>query len=158
MSEVKKIPEGFHTVTPSLIVHDGAAAIDFYKRAFGAEELFRMTTPDGSKIAHAEIKIGDSIIFLGDEWPGFGLQSPKTLGSTTSALNIYCEDTDAAFARAVEAGATVGEEPKDAFWGDRHAAVIDPFGHRWSLMTHVKDMTPEEIGKAAEAFFSQMSS
>lgn len=137
------IPAGYHSVTPGMIVHDGAAALVFYKQAFGAEELFRM--PMGNKIAHAEIKIGDSIVMLSDEWPDMGMLSPKVRGGTTVSLMIYVEDVDAAFTRAVDAGGTVERPVQNEFYGDRTGTLRDPFGHRWILSTHVEDVSPEEM-------------
>src|SRR2546425_813172 len=140
----KRIPQGFHTVTPSLVVRSAAEAIEFYKRAFGAQELMRMPGPGGKGIMHAEIKIGDSIIFLSDEFPGMGCRSPQTLGGSTGALNLYLEDVDAAFQRAVNAGAKPSMPLADMFWGDRYGKVTDPYGHEWGLATHKEDVAPEE--------------
>src|SRR5262249_19477473 len=123
--KVKAIPEGFHTVTPGLVVNDGARAIDFYKKAFGAEEIARMTGPDGRSVMHAELKIGNSMIFLGDEMPAMNAISPKTLKGSPITLHLYVEDVDAAFKRAVAAGATVEMPVADMFWGDRYGKVTD---------------------------------
>ena len=136
MSSVKPVPDGYHTVTPSIIVDNGSEAIEFYKRALGAEVLFRMDTPDG-RLGHAELKIGDSIVFVGDEFPDYGMRSPKSLGGTHGGLALYVEDADAAFEKAVAAGSTVVMPMMDAFWGDRYGKVVDPYGHVWSLMTLV---------------------
>jgi PhnB protein len=144
-SPVSPIPEGFHTVTPYLTVKDGAAAIDFYQRAFGAKERYRMTGPDGKSIAHAEIAIGNSIIMLADESP-FG-KSPKTLGGVSVSIVLYVEDCDALFAQAVNAGAVVARELTDQFYGDRSGSVVDPSGHSWHLMTHKEDVSPEEMNR-----------
>lgn len=152
---VKAIPEGFHTVTPHLVLNDAGAAIEFYKKAFGAEEICRMPGPGGQGVMHAEIRIGNSHIMLADEWPGMILKSPRTLGATTFTIHLYVENVDQAFEQAVAAGATAEMPPSDMFWGDRYGKLSDPFGHTWGIATHIKDMTPEEIGKAAEAFFSQ---
>jgi PhnB protein len=149
-----KIPEGYHTVTPGLTVRDAAKAIDFYRRAFGAVEVFRMEAP-GGKIGHAELKIGDSMIMLADEFPG-GARSPQSLGGTTSTLHLYVQDVDAAFKQAVGAGAKADMPPADMFWGDRYGKLTDPFGHAWGLATHVKDVSPEEMKKGAEEAFSKM--
>jgi PhnB protein len=154
MSSVKPIPDGYHTVTPGIVVNNAAEALEFYKRALGAEVLFRMDMPDG-RVGHAELKIGDSVIFIGDEFPEMGFRSPKSLGGTHGGLNLYVEDADAAFEKAVAAGATAVMPMMDAFWGDRYGKVADPYGHVWSLMTHVKDLTAEEIAEASNAFFSQ---
>jgi PhnB protein len=154
MSEkVSPIPQGFTTLTPHLVVRDAAKAIEFYKSAFGAEEIARMPGPDG-KLMHAELKIGDSIVMLADEFPEWGSNGPLTLGGTPVTLHLYVEDADAAFNRAVEAGATVKMALNDAFWGDRYGQLADPFGHTWSIATHVKDLTPEEMNAAAAAAMS----
>ncbi len=151
---VRPIPEGFHTLTPHLVVSDGQQAIEFYKKAFGAEELFRMPSPDGKSIMHAELKIGDSVLFLCDEFPGAN-RSPQSLKGTSVALHLYVEDVDAAFKRATEAGAVAQMPPEDMFCGDRYSKVVDPFGHEWSLATHIKEVTIEEMSKAAAAAFAQ---
>jgi PhnB protein len=153
----KPIPEGFHTVTPSIVVSDSAKAIAFYKKAFGAEERGVHKTPDG-KIMHAEIRIGDSVVMLNDEFPGMGPgpRSPDTLKGTTAVLHIYTPDVDAAFKRAVDAGAGVIMPVADMFWGDRYAQVTDPFGHRWSIATRKEDVSAEEAVRRGEAFFKQM--
>ncbi len=153
---VNPIPEGFHTVSPHIVVDDGNAAIDFYKKAFGAEEKARMTGPDGKSIMHAELKIGSSIIMLNEEFPGGGAKSPKTLGGSPVILHLYVDDVDAFYDRAIKAGAKVSFPIADAFWGDRYGQVTDPFGHTWSLATHKKDLTEAEINKGAEEFFSNM--
>jgi PhnB protein len=139
----KPIPEGYHSVTPAIVVHDAARALDFYKKAFGAEEILRM--PMGDKIGHAEIKIGDSIVMLSDEWPDMGFLGPKTRGGTTVSLMIYVENVDSAFQRAVEAGGTAERPVQNEFYGDRVGAILDPFGHRWTISTHIEDVAPEEM-------------
>ncbi len=149
-----KIPEGFHTVTPALTVSDGAKAIDFYKRAFGATEIFRMNAP-GGKIGHAELKIGDSIVMLGDEFP-MGARSPQSAGGTTVTLHLYVQDVDAAFKQAIGAGGKADMPPTDMFWGDRYGKLTDPFGHSWGLSTHVKDVSPEEMKKGADEAFAKL--
>jgi PhnB protein len=149
------IPKGYHTVTPSIFVAGAAKAIDFYKKALGAEELSRFPSPDGT-IMHAEIKIGDSVIMLADEMPEHGGKSPKSYGGTPVSFFIYQEDVDAAWKRAVDAGAKPVMPLIDQFWGDRAGCLADPFGHQWWLAQHIKDMTPEELRQAAESFFSQM--
>jgi len=153
---VSKIPPGFHTVTPSLIVKEGAKAIDFYKKALGAEELMRMVGPDG-KISHAEIKVGDSILFITDENPAMGTKSPQTLGGTASNLYLYVEDVDSAFKRAVDAGGKATMPVTDMFWGDRFGQFTDPSGHSWGLSTHVEDVSPEETERRAVDFYKQMA-
>ncbi|HET7618320.1 MAG TPA: VOC family protein [Vicinamibacterales bacterium] len=145
---VKPVPEGYHSVTAALIVHDGVRALDFYKKAFGAQELMRM--PMGDKIGHAEFQIGDTRLMLSDEWPDMGLKSPKSRGGTTVSLMIYVPDVDAAFKRAVDAGGTVERPVENQFYGDRSGTLIDPFGHRWTLSTHVEDVSPEEMNRRME--------
>jgi PhnB protein len=149
------IPKGYHTVTPSLFVAGAAKAIDFYKKALGAEELMRFPGPDG-KIMHAEIKVGDSIIMLADEMPDMGGRSPKSIGGTPVSFFVYGENVDAAWKRAVDAGAREVQPLADQFWGDRTGCLEDPFGHHWWLAQHLEDLTPEQIQKNAEAYFSQM--
>ena len=141
---VKPIPEGYHSVTPYLVLDDATRAIEFYKKAFGAVELLRMPAP-GGKIGHAEIRIGDSHIMLADEFPERGILGPKTRGGPTSSLMIYLEDVDAAFARAIETGATEDRPIADQFYGDRSGMLSDPYGHSWTLATHVEDVSPEEM-------------
>jgi uncharacterized glyoxalase superfamily protein PhnB len=150
----KSPPAGYHTVTPSIIVRGAADAIEFYKRAFGAEEVARMEGPDG-KVMHAEIRIGDSTVMLGDENPQWGASSPLSTNGISSSLHLYVDDADAAFERALRAGAKVRYPLEDAFWGDRYGKVTDPFGHEWGIATRVKDLTPEEMRQAAEAWMAQ---
>jgi len=150
----KPIPAGYHSVTPAIVVRDAAAAIDFYKKAFGAEEIDRMAGPDGS-IMHAEIRIGDSILMLGEENEQWGTKSPLSLNGVHGSLHIYVEDADAAFNRALKAGATVRYPLEDAFWGDRYGKVTDPFGHEWGLATRVKDMTKAEMEKAGQEWMAK---
>jgi PhnB protein len=157
MSAVKPIPDGFHSITPSLVVDNAAEAIEFYKKAFGAEELSRMPMPDG-RVGHSELKFGDSIIFVSDEFPEMGIRSPKSLGGTHGGLGFYVEDADAVFEKAVAAGATPVMPLMDAFWGDRYGKVTDPYGHTWSVMTHVKDLTMEEITEASKEYFKESES
>jgi len=147
---VNPIPEGYHSVTPYLIIRGAADAIEFYKKAFGATELFRFPGPDG-KIGHAELQVGNSRIMLADEYPDMGYNGPQTLGGSPIALMIYLADVDAVFNRAVEAGATVKEALQDKFYGDRIGTVIDPFGHRWHLATHQEDVSMEEMERRAKA-------
>jgi PhnB protein len=154
-AKIQAIPKGYHTVTPSLTVAGAARAIDFYKKAFGAEEIMRFPGPDG-KLMHAEIRIGDSVVMLGDEMPDHGAKGPKSIGGTSVGFFIYGENVDAAWKRAVDAGGKEVMPLADQFWGDRAGCIEDPFGHRWWLGQHVKDLTPDEIRKNAEAFFSQM--
>ena len=151
---VAPIPQGFHTVTRHLVIAGCADAIAFYRKAFGADERFRMPGPEG-KCMHAEIQIGDSIIMLADEFPEMGSQSPKTLGGTPVALHVYVDDVDAVFEQAVGAGAAPLMPPADMFWGDRYARVGDPFGHTWALATHIADLTPEEIQAGMAAIMAK---
>ena len=141
---VKPIPEGYHTVTPYLVVDDAAKAIDFYKRAFGATELYRMDAP-GGKIGHAEIKIGDSPIMLADEFPEMGYRSAKAIGSTPVSLMVYVEDVDSVFPQAIAAGGKELKPLQDQFYGDRSGTLEDPFGHVWMVSTHKEDVPPEEM-------------
>jgi PhnB protein len=147
---VKPIPEGYHSVTPYLIVKGGVDAIEFYKKAFGATELFRFPAP-GGKIGHAEIKIGDSPIMLADEFPEMGYKGPQSIGGSPLSLMIYVDDVDTVFNRAVEAGGTVKEAVQDKFYGDRTGTVIDPFGHVWHISTHKEDVSMEEMERRAKA-------
>ncbi len=149
MSTVKKIPDGMHSVTPHMVCAGASAALDFYKKAFGAVELSRLPGPDG-KLMHASFRIGDSTIMLGDECPEWGALGPLALKGSPVTIHLYVEDVDAAFAQAVGAGATVKMPVSDMFWGDRYGVVTDPFGHQWSLATHTRDLTHEEIAKAGQ--------
>jgi PhnB protein len=149
---VKHVPEGFHTITPQLSIDGAAAAIDFYKKAFGAEEVMRAPDPSGRKIWHALLRIGDSSIMVNDVFPEMGPDAKQSQAS----LWLYIPDVDAWFKRAVDAGARQTMPPTDAFWGDRMAQVVDPFGQTWTLATHVKDMSPAEIQQAQEAVVAQM--
>ncbi len=151
-SKVNYTPEGYHTVTPYLIISDAAKAIEFYKQAFGATELLRMEAP-GGKIGHAEIKIGNSPIMLADEMPEMGYLSPKSLGGTPVSIMIYVEDVDAVAGRAVAAGAQVLKPVADQFYGDRSGSFADPFGHQWHIATHIEDVSLEEVNKRAAALY-----
>ena len=145
---VNPVPEGYHTVNAYLIVDDAARALDFYAAAFGAKELFRLMVPrpDGSeRVGHAEIRIGDTNLMLCDEWPDMGALGPNRRGGGTASFVIYGPDTDAAFERAVQAGAKVVKQVADQFWGDRMGTVADPFGHQWTLGTHIEDVAPEDL-------------
>jgi len=149
-TNVKPIPEGYHSVTPYLIMKNAGAAIEFYKNAFGAIELFRMPQPDG-KIGHAEIKIGDSPIMLSDEHPEMQYLGPQTIGGTPVSLMIYVDDVDTVFKRAIDKGATETKAVQDQFYGDRSGSLVDPFGHIWHIATHTEDVSPEEMEKRAKA-------
>lgn len=156
-TQVKSIPTGLHSITPMLTVQEVDKAIDFYKRALGAEERMQFIGPDGKSIMHAELKIGDSIIMLGREQAEMGCRSPHMLGGTPVALYLYVEDADKAFNRVASAGATVTMPVANMFWGDRCGQFVDPFGHKWSLATHKEDLSQEEIQKRGEAFFAEMA-
>jgi PhnB protein len=146
------IPDAYRTLTPSLTVHDAAGAIDFYRRAFGAVELDRSPAPDGKRVFHAEVQIGDSRVMLTDEFPEMGGSGgPKMIGGTPVTLWMYVEDADAVFKQAVDAGATVLMPMADAFWGDRWGSLEDPFGHKWSIATRVEEVPEEELRRRLEA-------
>jgi PhnB protein len=150
---VKRVPEGHHTVTPHLTVREGAKLIEFYKQAFGAKELRRSVAPDGKSLLHAEIQIGDSRVFLNDEFPGMGACAPQGTNGSPVHMHLYVEDVDSLYQRAVDAGAKVVMPLADQFWGDRYGVVEDPSGHRWALASHVQDMSPEQMKQAASAVF-----
>jgi PhnB protein len=147
----KSIPDGYHSVTPYLIVKGGAEAINFYKRAFGAVEQMRMASPDG-RIGHAEIKIGDSVIMLADEHPESGHRSPQSLGGAGVSLMVYVDQVDEVFKQAVASGAKELRPLKNQFYGDRSGTLQDPFGHQWTLATHIEDVAPDEMRRRAEKF------
>jgi uncharacterized glyoxalase superfamily protein PhnB len=151
--KVAPIPQGMHSITPHLVCAGAAEAIEFYKKAFGAVEGHRLPAPNG-KLMHASIRIGDSSLMLVDEMPEWKSLGPKALGGSPVTIHLYVEDVDAVFAQALAAGAQVAMPVADMFWGDRYGQVTDPFGHRWSIATHVRDLTPEEIGKAAASFMA----
>jgi uncharacterized glyoxalase superfamily protein PhnB len=153
----KAIPEGFHSVTPMFVFKDIRKAIEFYRRAFGGEELLVMPGPDGKGVMHAEVRIGDSIIMMGEEHPQESCKSAETIGGSPVSFYIYLEDVDEAFRTALAAGAEARMPVQDMFWGDRAGTVQDPFGHTWTLATHIKDLTPQEIEQGAQAFFAQMA-
>jgi PhnB protein len=147
---VKAIPDGYHSVTPYLIVRGAARALDFYKAAFGAEELMRMDAP-GGKIGHAEIRIGNSIVMLADEHPEIGAKGPDNYGGSPVHLMIYVEDCDSVHHRSLKAGAKEVRPLKDQFYGDRSSTIADPFGHQWTIATHKEDLSPEEIERRMAA-------
>jgi PhnB protein len=147
---VRHIPDGYSSVTPYLIVKGASDAIEFYKKAFGATELMRFAAPDG-KIAHAEIQIGNARVMLADEHPERGYRSPQSLGGSGTGIMLYLEDVDRVFGRALEGGARAHEPVKDQFYGDRSGTLIDPFGHWWTIATHVEDVSPQEMQRRAEA-------
>jgi PhnB protein len=146
----KPIPEGYHSVTPYLVMRDAARAIDFYQKALGARELFRFDAP-GGKIGHAEVRIGDSVIMLADEHPERGHRGPQSLGGSAVGLMVYVEDVDSTFNRAIAAGGKVREAVNDKFYGDRSGTFEDPFGHVWTIATHKEDLSPEELSRRAQA-------
>jgi len=153
---VKPVPEGYHTLTPHLTVRNAERAIEFYKQAFGAEVRGGGVAKDPQgKVMHAELKIGDSIIMLNDEYPEFGSKSPQSIGDSSMALHIYTDNVDAAFDRAVKAGARVEMPVMDQFWGDRYGRLQDPFGHKWSIATHVRDMSEDEMKKGMDEAFAK---
>lgn len=156
MSNVKPIPEGYHSVTPYLIIKGAADAIEFYKKAFGATELFRLADPSG-KIGHAEIKIGDSPVMLADEVTEKGYLGPQALKGSPVSLMIYVEDVDAIFGRAIAAGAKEVTPVEDKFYGDRSGSLTDPFGHQWHISTHTEDVSPEEMKKRTAAYMKQQA-
>jgi len=153
---VKPVPEGYHTLTPSLTVRDAARAIEFYKQAFGAEVRGGVAKGPDGKVMHAELQIGDSVIMLTDEFPEFGSLSPQSGGGAGMSLHIYVDGVDAAFDRAVKAGAQVEMPVSDQFWGDRYGKLKDPFGHKWSIATHVKDMSADEMKRSMDEAMQKM--
>ena len=148
----KAVPPGHHTATPYLTISDGVRALDFYKQAFGATEVYKLIMPDG-RLGHAEIRLGDSIIMLADEFPEYGGRSPRTLGGSPVSVHLYVEDVDAFVKRAVAAGAKETKPVKDQFYGDRSGQLEDPFGHLWWVATHKEDVSPPEMQKRVEAMF-----
>ncbi len=157
MNEVKKIPDGYHSITPILIVKDGLKAIEYYKKVFGAIDKGTMMMPDNKSVAHAELMIGDSKIMLSNEFPEMKSLSPTSIGGSPVSLYLYVDDADKTFSLAVAEGGKSLFPVKDQFYGDRHGSIQDPFGHIWSIATHIKDLTKEEMKKAAEEAFSKMS-
>ena len=156
MAGVNPIPKGMHTVTPNLVLRDCAKAIEFYKRALGAQEISRFPAPDGKSVWHAELRIGDSVIFMNDEMPGMGRAAPTVSNPVPVTMWLYVPDCDAAYQRAVGAGAKAAMPPSDMFWGDRMGSVADPYGYTWSFATHQKDMTAEEMRRGGEEFARRM--
>ncbi len=154
---VKPIPDGYSTVTPYLVVRNAGQAIEFYKKALGAEEIFRMPGPDGKSIAHAEVRIGNSMVMLSDENLEWGTKSPQALNGTPVSLFIYSENVDAAFQRATQAGCKTVMPPTDMFWGDRFCKLTDPHGHSWQIATHKEDVLPAEMEKRAQEFYASMA-
>jgi uncharacterized glyoxalase superfamily protein PhnB len=153
---VAPIPDGFHSITPSIVLDNAKEAIDFYGKAFGAKEIYKFPTPDG-KILHAMIQIGDSRIMMSDEFPTMGIKSPNAVGGTSVTLHLYVEDADKIFKQAIDSGAIVLMPLMNAFWGDRYGVVLDPYGHQWAIATHKVDMTPEGLKKAGEEYFASLA-
>jgi PhnB protein len=153
MSAVKPIPAGHHTVTPYLAIKNAVAALEFYKKAFGATETYKLLMPDG-RLGHAEIRLGDSIIMLADEFPEYGGKAPQTLGGSPVSIHLYVDDVDAFFKRALAAGAKERKPVTDQFYGDRSGQLEDPFGHLWWVATHKEDVTPDEMQKRVRAMFA----
>jgi PhnB protein len=153
---VKPVPDGYHTATPVLIVEDAGRALEFYTKALGGKERMRSAGP-GGKVAHAEFQIGDSVFMLADEMPEMGSRSPKHWGGSPGGVWLYVAEVDAVYARATQAGAVSISAPTDMFWGDRHARIRDPFGHEWSIASHIEDVAPPELEKRAKAFYERMA-
>lgn len=154
----KPIPDGYHSVTPIFVFKDTRKAIDFYKKAFGAKENYAMPTPDGKGIMHAEVRIGDCLVMMSDEHPKEQCKSAESYGGSPINFYLYVENVDAAFSRALEAGAVSQMPLQDMFWGDRVGSVKDPFGYSWMIATHIKDLSSEEIAKGAQEAFARMGS
>jgi PhnB protein len=158
MSEsIKTIPDSYHSINTYLVVRNAPKAIEFYKKAFGAEERFRMHGPDGKTIMHADLKLGDSVFMLTEESKEMKAQSPESIGGSPVSMYVYVNDVDSVFNQAVSEGATVLKPVSDQFYGDRSGYLRDPFGHMWSIATHKKDLSPDELKKAGEAFLEEMS-
>ncbi len=157
MTKVKPIPQGSHSITAGLVVKDARRAIEFYKTAFGATLLDSMDWPDGRGVMHAELKIGDSKFYLGEEVPEMGAVSPQTLGGSAVSINLYVEDCDAIFKRATSAGARAEMPLTDMFWGDRYGKLVDPFGHKWGIATHKEDVSKSEMQRRAKEWMAQTS-
>ena len=153
---VKPIPEGYHTLTAYLAVEDADRAIEFYKDAFGAEEVVRMGAPDG-RVAHAELQIGDTVLMVSDPYPMQNAKSPKELGGTTVSIFMYVEDVDASYKKAIDSGATAIMEPDDMFWGDRFGSFTDPYGHAWAIATHIEDLSEDEMRSRGEKAMAEMA-
>ncbi|QBB70795.1 VOC family protein [Pseudolysobacter antarcticus] len=152
MKNLKTIPDGFHTLTPYIVVRDAASAIAFYREAFGAEEMYRLTEP-GGKVGHAELRIGNSLLMLADEYPDFGALSPQSIGGSPVKLHLSVDDVDDFFAHAIAAGATILRAVKDEFHGNRMGMLVDPYGHTWSISTQIEQLTPEEMQRRFSAAF-----
>jgi PhnB protein len=154
--KVAPIPAGYYSVTPYLVCRGALEAMAFYGKAFGAKKKLLMLGPDG-KVGHAELRIGDSIVMLGEEMPKMGATAPPTLGGTATGLFLYLKNVDQAFAKAIAAGATSEMPPTDMFWGDRYAKLVDPFGHKWSMATRTEDLSPKEMARRGQAFMAQQA-
>ncbi len=156
-AKIDPIPKGYQTVTTSIVVRNAAQAIDYYKKAFGAKEMFRMTLPDGNTVMHAELKIGDSVFMMGDEMPQMKSMSPQSIGGTSMSFYTYVKDVDKVFNQAVAAGATVAMPVTDMFWGDRMGQLMDPYGHMWSLASRKRNLSKKEMNRAAQEWMAQMA-
>ncbi|HEX9745054.1 MAG TPA: VOC family protein [bacterium] len=156
MGNVKPVPDGYHTITPYIVVKGIDEALNFYQKAFDAEKIHVALMPDGKTVMHAEMQIGDSRIMMNDEWPQSNMLSPSSIGNSPVTLHLYVEDVDKIFQQAVDAGCQVGFPLEDTFWGDRYGLLIDPYGHKWSVATHKEDLTPEEMEKRSNEYFSRM--
>ena len=156
MADIKPVPDGYHSVTPYLIISGAADAIDYYAKVFGTTERMRLAMPDG-RVGHAELELGDSVIMLADEFPDMGIRSASTLGGSPVNVHVYVDDVDATFERALEAGAEVLQPVEDKFYGDRSGQLRDPFGHVWSIATHIEDIAPDEMARRAAAAAEQPS-
>ena len=154
--KVSAIPKGFHTATPYLVIRDAAKALSFYAQAFAAKEMTRMNFPDG-KVMHAEIRIGDSMIMISEENPAWGTRSPLSLGGSAAHVMLYVKNVDAFVATAINAGANITQPISDMFWGDRYGKITDPFGHQWSIATHIEDVPPKQMKKRADEAMKQMA-
>ena len=152
MAKVKTRPDGYHSITPYLVMKGAAKAIDYYKKAFGASEIMRMAGPDG-KVGHAELKIGDSIFMMGEEMPQMGYRAPQ--GGSPVGLMLYVDDVDGVFKQAIAAGGRVDKEVKDQFYGDRNGSLVDPFGHLWTIATHIEDVSEEEMKRRMEKYMAE---
>src|SRR5215475_11141948 len=152
---VSPVPEEFHTSTPHLVVRGVVKAVEFYEQAFGASELYRNLAPDGVSVMHSEMLLGSSRFFVNDEFPEYGVLSPKALNGSPVTLHLYVEDVDSLFEQAVGAGAEIAMPVADAFWGDRYGILVDPFGHRWSVASRIEDLSPDETHERAKAWASQ---
>jgi len=154
-ARVKAIPKGYHAITPHLVVKDGNTAIAFYKKAFGAKEIARMPGPDGKSIMHSELQFGDSFVMLNDEFPQMGIYGPSADKRSPVTIHLYVDDVDEVFRKAIAEGAKETMPVRDQFWGDRYGKLLDPFGHQWSIATHIEDVPPDEMKARAKKAFKE---